>query len=72
MKKPIFRVGVYIDDEFCEFATCTTIESANKAKELLKQAGWVDDEDSEEIVVIEKSRLYLDSIEIDGVEIELL
>lgn len=72
MKKEIFRVGVYIEDEFTEFATCTTIESAEKAKELLEKAGWGDEEESDESVVIEKSNLYLDSIKIDGVEIELL
>lgn len=72
MKKEIFRVGVYIEDEFTEFATCTTIESATKAKKLLEKAGWGNEEDSDEAVVIEKSNLYLDSIEIDGVEIELL
>lgn len=74
MKKEIYRVGVYIDDEFTEFATCTTIESATKAKELLEKAGWgdEDEEDSDETVVITKSNLYLDSIEIDGIEIELL
>lgn len=74
MKKEIYRVGVYIDDEFNEFATCTTIDSARKAKELLEKAGWGDDDDdeSDETVVIEKSNLYLDSIKINGVEIELL
>lgn len=72
MKKEIYRVGVYIEDEFTEFATCTTIKSAKKAKELLKKAGWGDEEDSDEAVVIEKSNLYLDSIEIDGIEYELL
>lgn len=76
MKKEIFRVGVYIEDEFTEFATCTTIESAKRAKELLEKAGWgEEDEDEDEDdccgVVIEKSNLYLDSIEIDGIEYDL-
>ena len=66
-----FRVGVYIDDEFNEFATCTTHDNAIKAKKLLEQAGWGDEDDEEETVVIEKSNLYLDSLEIDGKEIDV-
>ena len=45
MKKEIFRVGVYIEDEFNEFATCTNIQSAKKAKELLEEAGWGEDDE---------------------------
>ena len=64
MKKNIFRVGVDIEEEFTEFATCTSIESAEKAKQLLEGAGWDD-------VEIRESNLYLDTIEIDGKEIDL-
>ena len=65
MNTEIFNVGTYIDDEFWTFATCTNIEYANRAKELLeKHGGWED-------IVIEKSNLYLNSIEIDGVEVDL-
>ena len=34
MKKNIFMVGVDIEEEFTEFATCTSTESAGKAKQL--------------------------------------
>lgn len=64
MKKNIFRVGVEIEEEFTEFATCTSIKSAEKAKQLLEGAGWDD-------VEIRESNLYLDTIEIDGKEIDL-
>lgn len=64
MKKNIFRVGADIEEEFTEFATCTSIESAEKAKQLLEGAGWDD-------VEIRESNLYLDTIEIDGKEIDL-
>ena len=49
MKNDIFRVGVYIEDEFTEFATCTSIKSAKKAKELLIAAGWEEDDDEDEL-----------------------
>lgn len=64
MKTEIFRVGAYFDDEFYEFATCTNIKSANKAKELLEKGGW-------EEIVIEKSNLHLDSIALDDKEFDL-
>ena len=64
MKKNIFRVGVEIEEEFTEFATCTSTESAEKAKQLLKGAGWDDVETRE-------SNLCIDIIEIDGKEIDL-
>lgn len=74
MKKEIFRVGVYIDDEFVKLATCTSMENAIKAKKLLKKVGWGDTEkdiEYEEEVIIEKDYLYLDSLEIDGRIIDL-
>ena len=66
MKTEIFRVGTYIDDEFYEFATCTNIKYANKAKELLDKKGGYEE------IVIEKSNLYLNFIVIDNKEFDLM
>ena len=38
--KEFYKVGVYIEDEFTTFATCTNINGAKKAKKLLEDAGW--------------------------------
>lgn len=69
MEKEIWRVGVYIEEDFVEFATCTTNEKAERAKELLEKAGWTEDGAGE--VDIKKSNLELDRIVIDDVVYDL-
>ena len=63
--REVYRVGVYIDDEFTTFAICTTDKAAEKAKQLLSDGGWED-------VEIEMADLYLDTISINDVTYNLL
>ena len=60
----IYRVGVYIEDEFTPFAICTTVEYANKAKKMLEDGGW------EDIEIVE-SDYELDTIVLDDKVIDL-
>lgn len=61
----VYRVGIYIEDEFTTFAICTTIKSAEKAKQLLSDGGLED-------VEIEMVDLYFDTISINDVTYNLL
>lgn len=62
----IYRVGTLHEDEFIEFATCTTPQFVNRAKAQLVDGGW--DQDS---IEIREEESLLNVITLDNVQYRL-